>query len=65
MLHVEVVHSADLVVVVDLDQVESERLPIPSFIKIAGNPIRQLRRVENPAFPAMLLQYLEAGAFVE
>lgn len=40
--------------VVDLDTVETERLPQPKEIVIAGEPLRLFAKVESPAFPAML-----------
>ena len=40
--------------VVDLDVVETERIPKPKEIVIAGETLRLFSKVESPAFPAML-----------
>jgi HPr kinase/phosphorylase len=45
--------------VVDLETVESERLPPLREIVIAGHPLPCLRRVESSAFPSMLIAYLK------
>ena len=45
---------AVLQMTVDLDTIEEDRLPTRHDIVIAGERIRQLRRVESPAFPSML-----------
>ncbi|NNE81744.1 MAG: serine kinase [Silicimonas sp.] len=46
--------NARLAAVVDLDQVETKRLPPAREILIAGRPVRLLHRVETPAFASML-----------
>lgn len=46
---------------VDLDTIETDRLPNRHDIVIAGERIRQLRRVESPAFPSMLYILLGGG----
>ena len=52
---------AMLTAIVDLDQVETERLP-PSRTHIIGSMSHPVvRRVENPAFASMLLVYLKGG----
>ena len=40
--------------VVDLDSVETDRIPKPKEIVIAGEALRLFSKVESPAFPAML-----------
>jgi HPr kinase/phosphorylase len=45
--------------VVTLDGVETERLPHVQSISIAGVELPLLRKVESPAFPAMLSAYLK------
>lgn len=40
--------------VVDLDTVETDRIPHPKETVIAGEPLRVFSKVESPAFPAML-----------
>jgi HPr kinase/phosphorylase len=65
LLRVATASAGELVLVVDLDHDETERLPQPVHVSVAGHSVRQLRRVENPAFPSMLLQYLSAGVGTE
>lgn len=45
--------------VVDLDDVETERLPERQETVIAGVPLPRLHRVESAAFPAMLYTLLQ------
>lgn len=40
--------------VVDLDEVETDRIPEPKEIVIASETLRRIAKVESPAFPAML-----------
>ncbi len=47
--------------VVDLDGVETSRLPNPRRTEVAGVELPLLRKVESPAFPAMLRLYLAEG----
>ena len=49
--------------VVDLDKVEKARLPEARETVIAGARLPQLRKVESPAFPAMLKLYLLGGVY--
>lgn len=48
-------------VVVDLDQTETSRLPEPRKTLLLGHPVPLLHAVNSPYFPAMLLQYVQAG----
>ena len=50
-----------LTAIVDLDQVETERLPQPHSHIIGSEAFPVIRRVENPAFASMLLVYLKGG----
>ena len=45
--------------VVDLDRTETDRLPIARETVIAGVRLPAFRKVESPAFPAMLSAYLK------
>lgn len=45
--------------VVDLDGTETDRLPAPRETVIAGVRLPLIAKVESPAFPAMLLLYLQ------
>lgn len=47
--------------VVDLDQVETERLPDPRFTIVSDVRLPLIRRVEGPAFPSILFLYLQGG----
>lgn len=47
--------------IVDMGHIETDRLPPLRTVVIAGHSICCLHRVDSPAFPAMLLQYLRRG----
>lgn len=47
--------------VVDLDQVETERQPPPRETVIAGVTLKRIHRVESAAFPSMLYILLQGG----
>ena len=51
-------NASRLGVIVDLNETETDRLPEPDTSVIAGHAIRRLKAVDNPAFPAMVHQYL-------
>ena len=60
------VHAApkgptSLALAVDLDKVESERLPPARYQSFEAIALPCLHKVENPAWPAAILQYLKAG----
>ena len=48
-------------IVVDMDLVETGRLPEPLEISVFGERVRLIRRVEAPAFASMLYVLLEGG----
>ena len=48
-------------VVVDMDHVETGRLPKPLEVDISGARVRLIRRVEAPAFASMLYILLKGG----
>lgn len=50
-----------LAAVLDMDKVETERLPVWRTVDVLGVPMALLHKVETPYFPAALLQYLLAG----
>ena len=52
---------ARLAAVVDLDTVVVGRRPRAHDTVIAGEPVTLLRKVESPAFAAMLVAYLKGG----
>ncbi|OIQ38792.1 MAG: serine kinase [Roseobacter sp. MedPE-SWde] len=47
--------------IVDLDEVEAERLPPLRYESILGQKIPAFRRVEGPHFAAALIQFLKSG----
>lgn len=47
--------------VVDLDHIETRRLPDPRETVIAGVPLPLIRKVESAAFPSMLRLVLKGG----
>jgi len=53
--------AAPLFAVLDLSQTETQRLPTPAQIEIAGIHALFIKKVDNPAFPEMLMQYLSQG----
>ncbi|ARC90070.1 HPr kinase/phosphorylase [Rhodovulum sp. MB263] len=61
LLRAEAVASAPVVLAVDLDHSETERLPPVRMTEILGKPLPLLRRVDRPYFAAAILQYLIAG----
>jgi HPr kinase/phosphorylase len=52
---------ATAVLAVDLDRVESDRLPPWRETEILAVALPLLHRVESAHFPAAILQYLKAG----
>lgn len=46
---------------VDMDRLETERLPHRYVQTWLGLSVPSLRKVDGPAFPAAILQYLKAG----
>lgn len=54
-------HVAHAVAMVDMDQIETKRLPESRETTVAGIALPLLRRVEGPAFAPMLRLYLKGG----
>ncbi|MEM7472384.1 MAG: serine kinase [Pseudomonadota bacterium] len=54
--------SAQLALIVDLDVVETARLPEPSVMTCLGLPITLWRKVDAAYFPAAILLYLRSQA---
>lgn len=61
ILPAKAVLGVPLHLLVDMSEVETQRLPEPRHHIVAKRPIRTFRRVDNPAFPAMVLQYLKSA----
>lgn len=61
ILNADTVDHATLVLVVDLDEVETDRLPPSRHITIHGHDIPLQHRIEGLHFPSAIMQYLRAG----
>lgn len=61
LLRASALPDAALVLMVDLDSIETERLPHPRSRTIAGVALPCLHKVDQPYFPAAILQYLKGG----
>ena len=53
--------AARIVLVVDLDRVETDRLPGDRFADILGVPVPLLHKVDSLHFAAAILQYMKSG----
>lgn len=62
ILHAKPRSSAIVGVVIDLDQVEEDRLPEPYSHRLLGRDVPCLHKVEAPHFPAAILQYVREQA---
>lgn len=58
LLPARVVENAKVVLIVDLDQAETERLPQEKSVRICGISVRCVHVPDNSAFPFAILQYL-------
>lgn len=61
ILSVEPQISARITLVIDMDQVETERMPPDRMIDLMGHPIALLHKVETPYFAAGVFQYMKGG----
>jgi HPr kinase/phosphorylase len=61
ILNADPVGSSPLVLAVDLDQTEAQRLPPVRHITLCERTITLVHSVPSPHFPAALLQYLRIG----
>ena len=61
LLAASVCPAAPVVLKVDLDQAETDRLPPERATRILGQEVPLLHKVEGPHFAAAVLQYLKAG----
>ena len=62
ILKAETSGVATLCAMVDLDHLETERLPVPRYDRLLDQRLVVFRRVEGAYFAAALIQYLKAGA---
>ncbi|WP_424984975.1 HPr kinase/phosphorylase [Microbulbifer sp. S227A] len=49
--------------VVDMNETETERLPVARTIELLGHSVTLLRRVDGPHFAPALMQYLRSGRY--
>jgi HPr kinase/phosphorylase len=61
LLRADHVKGCKLRLVVNLAEVETDRLPERRHVPVLGNLVRYTHKTESPAFAAALLQYLKAG----
>lgn len=61
LLTADALAAAPVVLAVDLDHTETERLPPVRRTKILGQDVPVLHRCESSYFAAAILQYLKAG----
>ncbi|WP_299551962.1 serine kinase [uncultured Tateyamaria sp.] len=52
---------ASLHLVIDMDQVETNRLPDLHTKTVMGQPLPCLHKVNSPAWPSAVMQYLKGG----
>ncbi|MGD9295221.1 MAG: aldolase [Roseobacter sp.] len=50
-----------IVLVIDMDQDETDRLPQEHFFDVCGVPLTCLYKTSEPHFPAAIVQFLKAG----
>ncbi|WP_299621216.1 serine kinase [uncultured Tateyamaria sp.] len=53
--------EAPIALVIDLDLLETERLPQRHSVTLLDRPIICLHKVDNPAWPAAIMQYLKGS----
>ena len=61
LLRASITDTAEVVLVVDLDTDETDRLPLAHTVSVSGITLPKLHKVDSPYFPAAVLQYLKAG----
>lgn len=61
ILHADPLEASPLVLAVDLDQTEAQRLPPLRSITFCGRTITLVHSVPSPHFPAVLLHHLKSG----
>jgi len=64
LLRVPPADPAPVVLAVDLDQTETERLPHPRALDLLGTSVPLLHKVEGPHFAATLLEILKGRTIV-
>jgi HPr kinase/phosphorylase len=61
ILYATTLRATRVTLVVDLDEVEGQRLPPPRSYTLMGVDLPLLHSVESPHFPAAILQYVKGG----
>lgn len=61
ILNADFAPPTSLTLVIDLDKIETVRLPIARFCDVLGQSLPLLHKVDGPHFAAAVLQYLRAG----
>ncbi len=61
ILQADYVEQAKIAVIVDLEHIEKDRLPLVRSCSILGVDIPLLWRVDAPYFPAAIVQFLKGG----
>ena len=61
ILHAAYQAQAQVALVVDLDQSESQRLPERAYTRICGCDIPLIKHIDGPHFAAIIVQILKAG----
>ncbi|MFC4214683.1 HPr kinase/phosphorylase [Pseudophaeobacter arcticus] len=62
ILTVAAVTETAICAIIDLDQVETERLPAMRHEELLGQQIQIFRRIEDSHFAAAVIQFLKSGA---
>ena len=58
LLQLQTAPSAPVHIVLDLSKTEEDRLPPPKSLRIGNQTMPLFHKVDSPAFPAMVMQYL-------
>lgn len=63
VLRVPFVRQAEIALVVDLDQTETQRLPLQRHVTLLGKTLPLVASAPHPHFPAAILCYLKGERF--
>ncbi|CUI00432.1 HPr kinase/phosphorylase [Leisingera aquaemixtae] len=62
LLHAQIRSPVPVAALVDLDETETERLPVRRTTRLLEQEVARLRRVDGAHFAPALMQYLRCGA---
>ncbi|UWQ33143.1 HPr kinase/phosphatase C-terminal domain-containing protein [Leisingera sp. M527] len=62
LLHAQIRSPVPVAALVDLDEAETERLPIRHSTQLLGQEVLRVKRVDGAHFAPALMQYLRCGA---